>query len=138
MFKILIICSKHFYYRIPEIKEEIEKIGWEVLLPNSYEDPFKEEHLKCDGRDAHIEFKQKMMRLQEQKVQESDAVLVLNFKKEYVSNYIGGATFMEIVKAWELGKRIFLFNPIPENSIITDELIGINPKVIYRDIKSMY
>jgi len=56
-------------------------------------------------------------------------VLVLNFEKKGLPNYIGGATFMEIVKAWELNKKIFFWNPLPKCSF-TDELIGINPVII--------
>jgi hypothetical protein len=36
---------------------------------------------------------------------------------------------LEIFKAFELGKKIFLYNPIPEN-IFEDELVGINPIII--------
>ncbi|HLC86775.1 MAG TPA: hypothetical protein VJH65_00660 [Candidatus Nanoarchaeia archaeon] len=48
----------------------------------------------------------------------------------------GGATFLEIYTAWKLSKRIFLYNPIPEN-IFTDELTGINPKVINRNLEEI-
>ena len=34
MGKILIICSKAFCKDIPPIKDELEKNGWEVELPN--------------------------------------------------------------------------------------------------------
>ncbi|MEK6895517.1 MAG: hypothetical protein AABX48_03275 [Nanoarchaeota archaeon] len=55
--------------------------------------------------------------------------LVLNFEKKGQLNYIGGATFLEISRAWEMGKKVFLYNPIPEN-IFKDELIGINPIIL--------
>lgn len=37
MSKIFIICSKAFYKDIPPIKEKLEKTGWEVFLPHTYE-----------------------------------------------------------------------------------------------------
>lgn len=40
---------------------------------------------------------------------------------------------MEIVKAWELDKKIFFYNPLPKCSF-TDELEGINPKIINGDL----
>jgi hypothetical protein len=43
---------------------------------------------------------------------------------------------MEIVKAWELDKYIFLLNPIPDN-IFEDELKGINPMIINRDLNKI-
>ncbi|MDE2019583.1 MAG: hypothetical protein KGJ13_04510 [Patescibacteria group bacterium] len=41
----------------------------------------------------------------------------------------GGATFLEIFRAFDAGKKVFLFNPIPDN-IFKDELLGMNPTVI--------
>ncbi len=124
--KILIICSKHFYNRIPEIDEKLKALGHQTEMPNSYDEPMKEEEMKSLSSEEHIKWKQEMMLLHEPKIARNDAVLVLNFEKRGVSNYIGGATFLEIFKAFELGKKIFMYNQIPEN-IFEDELVGINP-----------
>lgn len=134
--KIFIICSKHFYEKIPEIDEKLKNYGHKITYPNSYEEPFKEEKMKSRGLEHHIKFKQKMMRLHEPKIKTNDAVLALNFEKNGKQNYIGGGTFMEIVKAWELNKKIFFYNPIPE-CIFRDELIGINPKIIYGNLANI-
>jgi len=56
-------------------------------------------------------------------------ILVVNFEKNGQKDYIGGATFLEMYKAFELGKKIFLYNPIPDN-IMKDEIIGFAPTVI--------
>lgn len=127
--KIMIICSKYFYEKVSDIKRLLEDQGHEITLPNCFEEPLKEERLKLMGEEQHRIFKQEMMRLHEPKIKENDAVLVLNFEKNGQSNYIGGGTFMEIVKAWELNKKIFFYNPIPK-CIFTDELKAINPKII--------
>jgi len=134
--KVFIICSKHFYDKVPEIKKLLENQGHEITLLNCFEEPFKEERLKLMNEEEHRKFKSEMMRLHEPKVKENDAVLVLNFEKNGKPNYIGGATFMEIVKAWELNKKIFFYNPIPE-CIFTDELKGIDPVVIDRDLSKL-
>ena len=120
--KLFIVCSKHFYDRIPPIEERLLDLGHAVTLPNSYEDPFCEDRMKELGSREHLMFKQSMMRLHEPKIKSVEGLLVLNFNKGEEKNYIGGATFMEIVKAWELNKKIFLYNPIPEN-IFRDELL---------------
>jgi hypothetical protein len=133
---IFIICSKHFYHKIPEIAEELKNYGHNLTFPNSYEEPFKEEEMKKKGLEEHIEFKQRMMRLHEPKIKKNDAVLALNLEKNGQPNYIGGGTFMEIVKAWELDKKIFLYNPIPK-CIFTDELTGINPLIINKDLSKI-
>lgn len=131
--KIFIICSKHFYNKVNEVKEKLEEEGHEITLPNSFDEPFRENRMKELGEEQHIRFKQEMMKLHEPKVRMNDAVLVLNFEKNGQPNYIGGGTFMEIVKAWELDKKIFLFNPIPF-SVFSDELQGINPIILNGDL----
>ena len=72
--KIFICCSQHNYHKVQPIKEELEKQGHIITVPNSFDEPFKEEDMKKLGKNEHIEWKQKMMRLQEPKVRENDAV----------------------------------------------------------------
>jgi len=127
--KIFVICSKHFYDRVLPIKLELESKGHIIQLPNSFEEPFKEEEMKKLSKEAHIKWKQNMLRQHYPNVSKNDAVLVLNFEKNNQQNYIGGATFAEILTAFHLNKKIFLFNPIPDN-IFKDELTAINPKII--------
>ena len=134
--KIFICCSKHFYYKIPPIKEELEKNSHIITPPNSYDEPFKEEEMKKESSEAHIKWKSNMIKLQEEKVRNNDAILVLNFEKNGNKNYIGGATFLEIFRAFDLNKKIFLFNPIPEN-IFKDELIAMNPIIIFGDLSKI-
>jgi len=131
--KIFICCSKHFYKQVPPIKRELENAGHVITLPNSYDAPLREEEMKKVGSREHADWKAKMIRLQAEKIEANDAILVLNFEKNGQQNYIGGATFLEIFKAFELAKKVFLCNPIPEG-ILKDELLGMNPVVIYGDL----
>ena len=131
--KIFIACSKYFYDRIPQIKLELESLGHEVSLPNSYDEPLKEEEMKKKGLEAHVAWKSEMLRKDETNIQPNDAVLVLNLQKNGQPNYIGGAAFLEIYDAWRLEKRLFLYNPIPDN-IFRDELTGMNPTVLNQDL----
>jgi len=130
---IFLCCSKHFYHKLPPYIQELEHLGHTITVPNSYEHPFKEEEMKLQGKEGHIIWKSNMLRQQALKVQANDAVLVFNFEKNGQPNYIGGATFLEIFKAFELGKKIYLFNPIPDN-IFKDELTAINPVVLYGEL----
>lgn len=67
-------------------------------------------------------------------VEANDAILVMNLDKVDQKNYIGGSTFLEMFKAFDMGKKIFLYNPIPNNSL-EDEIRGFGPKVISGDLK---
>lgn len=123
---IFIVCSKAFYGKVSEIQTLLESMNHQITLPNSFDDPMMEEKLKTKGAYHHASWKAEMLREQSRKVAANDAVLVLNLEKNRIKNYIGGATFLEIYKAFELGKRIYFYNPVPEG-ILRDELLGMNP-----------
>jgi|SRR3989344_1001040 len=134
--KIFVACSKYFYDKIPNIKKEMEKNGHELNLPNSFEEPMAEEIIKNIGGDAHIKWKSEMMKKDENNISPNDAILVLNFEKNGIINYIGGATFLEVYTAWKLNKKIYFYNPLPE-CIFKDELIGINPIILNGDLSKI-
>lgn len=138
--KILIICSKKFYNRIPKIKEELEQNGHIVYLPNCYDSPDTEDQMRQLGYNEHKEFKARMFRQSEEVIKEMDAVLVLNFDKEkdgqVFKNYIGGATFLEMYDAFRFDKKIYLYNDIP-SGILQDEIEGFDPQLIKGNINSI-
>lgn len=131
--KIFIACSKWFYERIPEIQRELESYGHKVSMPNSYDAPLMEEEMKTKGLESHVQWKAEMLRRDRQNLEPNEAILVLNFQKNGQPNYIGGATFLEIYKAWEMNKKLFLYNSIPDN-LFKDELIGMNPLILNGDL----
>jgi hypothetical protein len=130
----LFLCtSKHLYDKVPTIKNDLEARGHVVTVPNCFDDPMKEEKMKELGPEAHREWKAGMIRLQREKILANNGILVLNFEKNGQPNYIGGATFLEIYQAFDLGRKIFLYNPLPE-STFTDELRAMGPIVIHGDL----
>lgn len=136
--KILIICSKKFYSKIEEVKKILEEKNNEVFLPNCYDDPTAEQKMWDLGKEEHQKFKAKMYKQSEDTISKMDAVLVLNLDKEkegeLFKNYIGGATFLEMYDAFRLGKKIYLYNDIP-NGILFDEIEGFGPIIIKGDLK---
>ena len=134
--KIFICCSKHFYRKIEEIKKELESNGHKISLPNSYDEPMIEEKLKEISKEGHIKWKTRMMKKDKTNIKPNDAILVLNFKRKGHDNYIGGATFLEIYTAWDLKKKIFILNDLP-NCSFTDEPIGINPALLKGDLSKI-
>ena len=131
--KIFIICSKAFYKEIPEIKEKLEKMGHKIELPNSYNNPDAEKESWSLGKEKHAEFKEKMFKMSKERIKKVDAVLVLNFEKHGVKNYIGGATFIEIYEAFMKNKKIYLYNDIPEG-MLYDEISGFSPVIIHGNL----
>lgn len=134
--KIFICASKYNYDKVEPIKIKLETMGHVITLPNSYENPMKEEEMKKVSPEVHQQWKSDMLKKQDAKVLVNDAILVLNFEKHGQPNYIGGATFLEIFRAFDANKKIFLYNPIPEG-MLKDELLGMNPVVINGDLNKI-
>ena len=134
--KILICSSKYFYHRIPKIRDFLEERGHVLKMPNSFNEPMMEEKLKSMGKEEHIKWKAEMMRRDEGNIEPQDAILVLNFEKNGIPNYIGGATFLEIYTAWKMRKKIFFYNPIP-NCSFSDELVGMEPIVLNGELEAV-
>lgn len=127
--KIFICASKHNYSFIPEIKAKLEEKWYIITLPNSYDNPYLEFEIKDKSPEEHIKWKWEMLRLQKKKVWDNDAILVLNFDKNWMKNYIWWATFLEVYEAFIQWKKIFFYNSLPE-WIFYDEIVWINPLVI--------
>jgi len=134
--KIFIVCSKYFYNKLENIADFLERKGHKITFPNSYDEPLKEEKMKRLSKEEHIKWKRTMLKKDEKNILHQEAILVLNFEKKRIPNYIGGATFLEIYKAFELNKKIFFYNPLPKCSF-TDELIAIDPIIINGDLNKI-
>lgn len=131
--RIFLICSKQFYSSIPEIHAKLLEAGHTVTFPNCYEDASTEDRVRELGPAEHAKWKAEMLRHSTDVIENNDAVLVLNFEKNGIPNYIGGATFLEMYDAFRAGKKIFLWNDIPEG-MLTDEIIGFSPVLIQGDL----
>ena len=148
MKKIMVACSKHFYNLIPNIKKQLELMGYETILPNFYDTPMIEEEIKQNkSKEEHIEFCKRSFLESQEKAKESDAILVLNFEREkqitslnddsktqICPNYIGGATFLEMYDAYLNGNKIYLYNDMPSkesvSGILYDEIEGMGAKTL--------
>lgn len=131
--KILIICSKKFYPQIAKIKEKLEEKGHVIELPNTYYYPNAEKESWNKGLKEHTDFKTSMFRMSKERIATVDAVLVLNFDKNEMHNYIGGSTFLEIYEAFCQRKKIYLYHAIP-SGILYDEISAFNPIVLEENL----
>ncbi|MBI2075683.1 MAG: hypothetical protein HYT72_00355 [Candidatus Aenigmarchaeota archaeon] len=135
--KIAICASMVFTEKMLETKEQLEKLGHEVLVSgfvDSYTGKAEKEieELKLfhkNTRDAIREFWGK--------IKKSDAILVLNYDRKGIKNYIGGNTLMEIGFAHVLEKKIFLMNPIPEIDYYKSEIVAVKPTIINGDLTNI-
>ena len=122
--KIMIVCSYTFYDKIAEIKKELEKMGHQVFSPNGYNDPNFITNAR--NEDGFSDWVAGLKRKSEETITKVDALLVLNYTKNGVENYIGGSTFLEMHDAYRMNKKIYIINDLPEG-ILTDSIIGFKP-----------
>lgn len=139
--KIFIVCSKWCYTFIPGIVERLKQLGYDVILPNFYDDPMIEERIKKEmSKKDHIEFCRESFKLSRDNARNSDITLVLNANKiidgVVYENYIGGATFLEMYDSYLEEHPIFLYNDIPKG-MLYDEIEGMNPIVLNGDLFSI-
>ena len=66
-------------------------------------------------------------------IKTADAILIANYDKKGIKNYIGGNTFLEIGFAHVLGKAIYILNDIP-NCSYTEEIKIMQPIVLKGDL----
>lgn len=131
--KICISCSLSFTDEVKKLTEELEKLGHEVLLPNGilsdaiHQADFDPVKAKRDnGYDA--------VRAHFDKILESDAVLICNYTKNGIENYIGANTFLEMGFAYYHRIPTFTLNPLPDYKYINDEIQSFDITVLNGDL----
>jgi len=141
---ITLCGSIAFYDKMLEVKEALEKMGHNVKLPpievkdeNGAMIPvmkYYEIRKNTSDDDSWIwKRKEEAMRMHFDKVEWSEAVLILNYDKNNVKGYIGANTLLEMGLAFHLRKKIFLLNRIPEIGY-KEEILGMGPFVIDGDL----
>jgi hypothetical protein len=125
--KITICSSMTFLDRILIVKGQLEDLGHEVLVPEMSE-AFDYTSASVEQR---IQRKRQydLIRRHWNKIREGDAILVLNYDKDGVSNYVGGNSFLEMGFAHVLSKPIYLLNPVPDMAY-RSEMAAMDPVVI--------
>lgn len=71
------------------------------------------------------------------KIDESDCILLTNWEKKGVPNYIGANGFLEMGYAFAQGKKVFLLNELPTQSPFKEEILGIQPIVLHGDLSGI-
>jgi hypothetical protein len=136
---ITICSSAAFYRRAVDIDDQLTKLGLDVIIPITAKrmkesGDFDVGHYKtwfADADDYHK--KAQLMRAHFAEIEKGDAILVLNYEKHGVQNYIGGNVLMEMSLAFWLNKPIFILNEIPEASAFEEEIKGMEPTVLHGD-----
>lgn len=135
--KIAICGSMRFSKKMLEVKKILEAKGHVCFLPLQAVD-YAEGKITFDsGEDAQNKIDHDLIRDHYNLINKSDAILVLNYDKNGIHNYIGGNTLLEIGFAHALFKKIFLLNPIPDITYYKSEIEAMQPVVINNDLEKI-
>lgn len=128
--KIAICGSMTFAKEMLETERELKHLGHEVAVP-LHANQYAEGEIKIENKWEKIEHD--LIRNWFEVIKNSDAVLLLNYSKNGVDNYVGGNGLIEVAFAHVLHKKIFLLNPVPELSY-KDELEAMSPVILSGDL----
>lgn len=139
--KITICGSIKFTKEMVEVKNYLEQRGHEVLLPEMTErfnsGEFNLKNFKGGRTDASFKQKYDLMRKHFKEVEKGDVILVLNYERKGIKNYIGGNTFAEMTVAYYLNKPIYILNSVPEELNYTEEIKTMNPIILNGDLNKI-
>lgn len=132
---ITICGSIKFFDDMEKARKQLETRGDTVLMP-----------VKAQGVDywsenntSRVEAKKKFEFISEHmdKIERSDAILVINQTKGDIPNYVGANTFLEIGFAHYRKKKIYFLNPLPNQKYLEDELLTIDPVILHGDLNAL-
>ena len=136
--KITICGSSKFRCEMVDFMEKLEKLGHEVIVHEHYKMSARGEMPelmeRVEREHAALKREQNYIKWYHNAIKNSDAILVLNFDKNGIANYIGGNTLMEIGFAHVNDKKVFLLNPIPKEVSYADEIEAMVDVVLEGDL----
>lgn len=140
MTKIFLCASMNFYHELVDIENKLNQAGYIVEIPVSAQtmkakNDFEVSHFKGVFSDKQ---RSTYIRQNFQAIIDSDAILVINNEKNGVSGYIGANVLMEIAFAFFYHKKIFIWNPIPDNAPYLEELRIFAVQVINQDLGQIH
>lgn len=137
---IITVCgSMTFYKEMNAAKDQLEHLGHTVFIPKESD----RDEMPLEARpevpdetkiSAKIEFD--FIRKHFKKIEQSDAILILNYDKKNTPGYIGGNTFLEMGIAFWQGKKIYLMNPVPKMNY-SIEMHSMQPIVLHGDLTKL-
>lgn len=131
--KLAICSSAAFYEQVVQFSYKLEEAGFEVVLPKTAakikagEMEIKDIVSSWVDDSQGYHGKALLIRGHFKEIENSDAILVMNYEKHGKENYIGPNVLMEMSTAFYLEKPIYILNGIPHDSLLIDEILGLEP-----------
>lgn len=127
-----------FHREMLDVKNHLEKRGFTVFTPSDLDHIEKNEsYMETDEERITAKIEYDFIREHFKKIEQADAILILNYEKKGIRGYIGGNTFLEMGYAFGLGKKVYLLYPVPEMDYKT-EMHAIQPIIVDGDLSKIH
>lgn len=135
--KIIICGSMSSAEKMVKIKNELEENGHEVVLPKMTEEIVSGEHTAFEGQESTQEkIEHDLIRDYYEVIKTGDAVLIVNLDKNGIEGYVGGNSFLEMAFGHVLGKKVYLYNAIPDMPYV-DEIRAMQPIQLHGNLSQI-
>jgi len=135
--KIGIIGSMQFTDKMLEVKAKLQELGHDAFVTDLHKAMVGKTDDEIEKIKLHQKYNMDAIRKFWNMMQGADAVLVLNYDKNGIKNYVGGNTLMEIGFAHVLNQKIFMLNPIPEMPYCQTEIEAVKPIILNGDFSKI-
>lgn len=138
--KIMICGSMSFAKEMIEAQKKLEKLGHSVLIPVDSNEIANKEH---NHDDLEADYKhcveKNILERCHKLIEQSDAILVLNYEKNNIKGYIGACTLMDIAITKYLKKKLFLLYPPPHHNEQrwAHEIRILQPTILNGNLKNL-
>jgi hypothetical protein len=139
--RITLCGSVSFAKKFVEVYEKLKALGHEPMMHEEIfgiADGTATAIINRIGEDhAKLKRESGLIKWWHDCIKTSDAIIVLNYDKNGIKNYIGGNVLMEIGFAHVNDKKIFLLNPVPEDVSYTDEIKAMADVILNGDLNKI-
>lgn len=129
-----IIGSMQFTDQMLEVREQLREQGHDAYITDLHKTMIGKDADEIEEIKLHQKYHMDAIREFWNAMQGGDAVLVLNYDKNGVENYVGGNTLMEIGFAHVLDQDVYLLNDVPDMDYCKSEIEAVKPTIIHGDL----
>lgn len=134
--KIVICGSMSFAKEMLDAKRHLEAKGHACEMPEGAERYAMQRIVAVGGSEgARRKIENDLIKGHYRKIKDADAILVLNYTKNGVENYLGGNSFLEMGFAHILDKPIFLLHDIPAIPTMQEEVEAMRPVILHGNLE---
>lgn len=120
-----------------QLKSDLESLGFlDVVIPHNTERYASNELAETSHEAVKEKLDRDLIRSYYQEIASADAVIIANYDKNGIKNYIGGNSFLEAAFAHVFNKKLYFLFDIPE-MMYSDELKVFQPIVLNGELKQI-